>query len=73
MSPEDIVEFLEGFREIQAHRQDPLSSKSKLISIKMPEDLLVVFRQKSKLEGVPYQTQIKNLMRDWIAVKAETT
>lgn len=64
MSPEDIVEFVEGFREL--HAGDKARSRSKLISIKMPEDLLEHFKARAALEGVPYQTQIKRLMREWL-------
>ncbi len=42
------------------------SEKSKLISIKIPEDLLSEFKSKAQLNGIAYQTQIKKLMRGWI-------
>ena len=41
------------------------TSKSKLISLKVPEDLLSLFRKLCEAEGVAYQTQIKKLMRNW--------
>ncbi len=63
MTPGQIVKFLDDFRimyfEVKAQ-------KSKLISIKIPENLLESFRVKSKLNDVPYQTQIKRLMKDWL-------
>jgi uncharacterized protein (DUF4415 family) len=62
MSSTQIAQFLEDFRLSQA----PVSSKSKLISIKVPEDLLEAFREKCKEDGVKYQSKIKDLMRDWI-------
>jgi hypothetical protein len=64
MSGKEIVEFLEGFREL--HGGSPTSSKSKLISMKVPEDLLGTFRKKCELNGIPYQTQVKRLMADWL-------
>lgn len=64
MSTESIVEFVEGFREL--HAQNQKRTRTKLISIKIPEDLLAVFRTRAKLEGVPYQTQIQRLMREWV-------
>lgn len=64
MSTESIVEFVEGFREL--HAQNQKRARTKLISIKIPEDLLAVFRTRAKLEGVPYQTQIQHLMREWV-------
>lgn len=39
---------------------------SKLISIKVPQDLLNAFRAKSRLAGTPYQTQIKALTKGWL-------
>jgi predicted DNA binding CopG/RHH family protein len=42
------------------------SSGSRLISLKVPEDLLQAFKAKSRLHGTPYQTKIKELMRDWL-------
>ena len=59
--PEAILEFLESFRLLQG-KQD----RSKLISLKVPESLLNSFRRRCELEGVRYQTQIKQLMRDWL-------
>ena len=64
MTTEQIVKFLDDFRKL--HAQPVQSEKSKLISIKIPENLLSAFRQKSELNGLRYQTQIKELMRSWI-------
>ena len=65
MSPLEIAEFLENYRELHALNAEN-SSKSRLISIKIPENLLSAFRTEAKLHGVPYQTQIKKLMREWL-------
>jgi predicted DNA binding CopG/RHH family protein len=43
-----------------------LINKTRLISLKVPEDLLDAFRTKAELHGVRYQTQIKKLMRRWL-------
>ncbi|MCY4643419.1 MAG: hypothetical protein OXB88_02275 [Bacteriovoracales bacterium] len=64
MTTDEIVQFLEDFRQL--HAMSSKQKKSKLISIKMPLDLLSAFRRRSQLEGVPYQTMIKNLMREWL-------
>lgn len=64
MKPEQIVRFLEDFRTLR--RGAPLP-KSRLISMKVPEPLLEAFKTKSRLNGSPYQTQIKRLMQDWLA------
>lgn len=62
MTPDQVIRFLEDFRRLQASQP----SRSKLISLKVPEDLLEAFRTRAQLEGVPYQTQIKRLMRGWV-------
>ncbi|MDE0190050.1 MAG: hypothetical protein OXQ90_01730 [Gammaproteobacteria bacterium] len=62
LSAMDIVRFLEDFRRI--HGQ--VESRSRLISLKVPEPLLAAFKTKARLGGVRYQTQIKNLMRQWL-------
>ena len=62
MKPDEVIRFLEDFRRIHS----PRKSQSKLISMKVPEDLLEVFKTKAKLSKIPYQTQIKQLMKDWV-------
>lgn len=62
MSHDEIVRFLDDFRRI--HGTKP--SKSRLISMKVPEDLLAAFKAKARLCNVPYQTQIKKLMTGWL-------
>ena len=62
MSHDDIVRFLDDFR--RAHGN--VRSESRLISMKVPEDLLAAFRAKARLCNVPYQTQIKKLMIAWL-------
>jgi len=62
MRPEEIVAFLESYRRLQAAKP----AKSRLISLKVPEDLLETFKLKAKASGLRYQTQIKQLMREWL-------
>jgi len=62
MRPGEVLEFLEGFRQLHGEARAP----SRLISIKVPQDLLDLFRGRCRLAGVPYQTQIKRLMDDWV-------
>ena len=64
MTPNQIMEFLEGFRKLHGVKNP--KEKSRLISIKIPENLLRVFRAQCDLKGTPYQTQIKNLMKEWV-------
>ncbi|MFX4228245.1 MAG: CopG family antitoxin [Porticoccaceae bacterium] len=66
MSPEEIVRFLDQFRCIHG-APSKLQAKSKLISLKIPEDLLQAFKAKADLEGMRYQSQIKALMREWLS------
>lgn len=64
MSPEEIAQFLDQFRQIHAEKAKP--AKSKLISMKVPEDLLATFKIQAELEGIAYQTKIKQLMAEWL-------
>ncbi len=61
-SPEEILDFLEGFRTL--HQP---AGPSRLISMKVPQDLLDAFRLRCRAEGTPYQTRIKTLMRAWLS------
>lgn len=63
MKPEQILGFLEDFRLLHGKVG---KQKSRLISMKVPEPLLEAFKTKSAVQGIPYQSQIKRLMRDWI-------
>ena len=62
LSPEHVVRFLEDFRKVQG----AVPARSRLISIRVPEPLLAAFKAQARLLGVPYQTQVKTLMRDWL-------
>ncbi|MCB1583694.1 MAG: hypothetical protein R3E90_02310 [Marinicella sp.] len=62
MTAEQIVRFLEDFRLMHSEQQ----GKSKLISLKVQENLLRAFRFKCEKQGLKYQTQIKKLMMDWV-------
>ena len=60
MTPDQIIRFLDDIRQLHGAG---VTTKSRLISIKVPENLLNVFKAQAAREGVPYQTQIKRLMR----------
>lgn len=66
MTPEQILQFLEEFRLLHGSEKQSKPVKSKLISLKVPENLLEQFRQRCAQEGVPYQTQIKKLMQQYL-------
>lgn len=63
LSPEQTLRYLEGFRLLQ---RESRPSKSKLISVRVPEGVLDSFRAKAARAGVPYQTQLKRLMTRWL-------
>ena len=63
MKPADILRFLDEFRRLYS----PAARKgNRLISLKVPENLLEAFKAKARLHDVPYQTQIKHLMTKWV-------
>jgi len=61
LKTDEILEFIEEYRNLHTR-----ASRSRLISLKVPEPLLQSFKMKSQLHGVPYQTQIKRLMEKWL-------
>jgi predicted DNA binding CopG/RHH family protein len=65
MSIEERIEYLENFRRLmfEVHDGSSHKTKTKLISIKMPEDLLYHLKMRAQREGIPYQTLIKKLLR----------
>jgi len=65
-TPEQVLAYLEQFRLLQGNSVEKPPSKSKLISMKVQEDLLTTFRAKCEIEGVKYQSQIKILMKQWL-------
>lgn len=70
MSVEERMRFLDQFRQLHgATSASAKKQQSKLISLKVPEDLLETFRKQCALEGVKYQTKIKELMRASLSLK----
>jgi len=61
LTTEQILQFLSEFQQLHTQQR----TRTKLISIKVPENLLGAFRTKAELAKVPYQTQIKKLMQQW--------
>ena len=66
MSADQILQFLDDFQQLHTPPTATKPVKSKLISIKLPQDLLNTFRQQCEQNGMRYQTQIKQLMMEWI-------
>jgi predicted DNA binding CopG/RHH family protein len=65
MTTDQIIRFVEDFRRLHAGSR----KRSRLISIKVPEDMLEAFKTRARLNGRPYQTQIKALMVEWLLDK----
>jgi predicted DNA binding CopG/RHH family protein len=63
MTSDQIIEFLEDYRMLFSK----VSEKSQLISLKIEPSLLKAFKRRAELEGTPYQTQIKKLMKEWLS------
>lgn len=66
VNSEFLLQRLENLRFYLQLDEKKELGKSKLISMKIQEPLLEAFREKSQVLGVPYQTQIKILMKDWL-------
>jgi predicted DNA binding CopG/RHH family protein len=62
MTPDQIIEFLENYRILISN----VPEKSRLISLKIEPSLLNAFKRRAELNGTPYQTQIKKLMKEWL-------
>jgi predicted DNA binding CopG/RHH family protein len=67
MKPEQVLRFLEDFRQLHAARANSVPGSSTSISLRVPDALLRVFRARAAAAGVPYQTQIKRLMEAWVS------
>lgn len=61
----DVIRILEDHRTIKDSPVQ-LKDESILISIKIPQSLLTEFRAACAGQNVKYQTQMKNLMREWL-------
>jgi predicted DNA binding CopG/RHH family protein len=67
MTPDQIIKFVEDFRRLFGGRQaGSVRVTSRRVTLTVPEDLLETFRAKSRLNGRPYQDQIRKLMRAWV-------
>lgn len=62
------VQFIEDMQKLSSQ----VSDKSKLISIKIPENLLRSFKFECQAKNIPYQTQIKKIMWEWLEANHKT-
>ena len=60
-TPEQVLHFLEEFRQLQAP-----AVRSKPTNLRVPEPLHAAFKRRSALEKVAYQSRIKELIRAWL-------
>jgi predicted DNA binding CopG/RHH family protein len=65
MTLEERLQYLEDFRNLffEVQEDQKPKQKSKLISIKMPQTLLGALKQKALMEGIPYQSLIKRILK----------
>lgn len=61
----DVIKILEDYRTLGSIPEIK-EDKSILISIKIPESLLSEFKAACAAKNLKYQTQIKNLMKEWL-------
>jgi len=63
LSIEERLRFLDQYRQLHGNVSNQKNKPpSKLISLKVPVDLLEAFRAQCDMENVKYQTKIKELM-----------
>lgn len=63
MKPEQVIRYLEDFRKLHYGLK---TAPSKLISMRVPQELLDTFKRKAEFENIGYQAKIKELMRAWV-------
>ena len=66
LSTSEILQFINDFQSLHAENTTPKKEKSKLISLKVEPTLLNSFKRQCELNGLKYQTQIKQLMKNWL-------
>jgi predicted DNA binding CopG/RHH family protein len=59
VTPDEALEFLESFRKLMADQDEP----TKLISIRIPENMLKAFKIKAKTDGKKYQSLLVEILR----------
>ncbi len=62
LTPEQTLQFLDDFTKTM-HGKD---SKTKLISLRVPENIINTFKKKSQDQNRKYQSVIVQLMREWL-------
>ena len=66
LSTEEILQFIDDFQKLHSQNHSIKKEKSKLISLKVEPYLLNTFKHQCERQCLKYQTQIKQLMREWL-------
>ena len=66
LSTEEILQFIDDFQKLHTQNHPIKKEKSKLISLKVEPYLLNTFKLQCETQGLKYQTQIKQLMKEWL-------
>lgn len=66
VTPDEAVQFLEDFR-LMMSRKD---KEAKLISIRIPENILNTYKTEAKLNGQKYQSLMVEAMRQYLIPKS---
>lgn len=59
ISPDEAMEFIESFKKMLLEKDEP----TKLISIRIPENILNVLKTHAKTNGKKYQSLIVEILR----------
>ena len=59
------MQFIEDFRTLSGGIDEP----TKLISVRVPGNVLRLFKSKAALQRRRYQSEIVRLMRDWAGAR----
>lgn len=62
LTPEQAIAFLEDFQQVVHGKDLP----TKLISLRVPENILNAFKVIAKSQDKKYQSVIVQLMRQWV-------
>lgn len=62
VSAEQALEFIDAFQKMMADRDEP----TKLISLRVPENILRAMKTKAKFEQKKYQTLMIQAFRDFL-------
>jgi predicted DNA binding CopG/RHH family protein len=63
VSPEQALEFLEGFRKMQTGKDEP----TKAISLRVPGNILTAYKTLAASEGRAYQSMMIQALRAYLA------